>query len=314
MRIFDKLTGGGVEWQVELASPTGVYRPGDEIAGRLRYRAQGNIQVRSIKAALVGSEHYVYQVRERRTSSIGSSRERRSEWERRWFSDDLYRQEIDLAGPTSLAAQTPGEHPFSFRLPAEAAASFDSDVLRMRWQLRAWMDVGGRDPSTERDVYVVLTREALRAPEAALQPTAGDAQGQIYVEPVPIMAGQPFRGYVETTEQLDLRGVRVELKLHAQTSGGTGAGIDISLNDSLVNLGGGRRAVSGERIVWTGGLAGPTAGQAGNRYEFGGALPPGPLVTLGLPHGYSSATLDIVISRRLMPDRHISRPVPIING
>jgi hypothetical protein len=311
MRIFDKLTGGGVDWQVELASPNGVYRPGDLVDGRVRFLPKGNMQVRSIKAALVGTEHYVYQVVERRTDSQGRTR---NEWERRWFADEVFREEIELAGMTNLSGQTPGEFAFSFRIPAEPLASLDTNVLRMRWQVRAWMDVGGKDPATERDVYVMLTREALRAPDGVLAPMAGDAQGQIYLEPVPIIAGQQFRGYVDTTEQLDPRSVRVELKLHAQTAGSTGGGIDISLNSAIGHIGSGRRAASDERVLWTGPLGPGTPGQAGLRYEFAGALPPGPVATLGLPHGSSSATLDVVIGRRLLPDRHITRPVAIITG
>lgn len=318
MRLFDKLTGGGVDWQVELASSAGAYHPGDQVAGRVRYTPKGNTDVRAIRAALVASEQYVYMVKERGSSvSFGSSKgKRRDQWERKWFSAELFRQDLAVSGPTQLSA--PGEFEFNFPLPADAAPSFDSPILRLRWQIRAWMDVGGRDPSTERDFYVITGRDRLSVPDVALAPSVLDSSSQppasIYLEPAPLVAGQSFRGFVETTEQLDLRSIRVELKQHIATSGGQGgSGASISLNGTSFGLGG-ERTVAEERVLWTGQLTPMQGGQSGQRYQFAGQLALAPVGTVSLPHGSSTATLDVVINRRLLSDRHIVRPVAIVTG
>ena len=312
MRIFDKLTGGGVEWQVELASATGAFRPGDEVAGTIRYLPKGAISPRAIRAALVGVEEYTHEVLERRTGT--SSRSGGTQWQRRRFTDEVFRQEVELSGPTSLAAQA-GEFAVRFSLPPDALPSFDGGVLDLRWQLRAWMDVGGKDPATERDIIVVAGKDRLAPADPALAPSASDPQAQanIYVEPAPLAAGQPFRGYLETAEQLDLRSARVELKQRVETTGGTGGGVSITLNTSVLSTGG-RRNVADERVLWAGALAPMEGGTAGQRYQFAGQLALAPIGTVVLPHGFATARLDIVISRRLMPDRHITRPVAIVTG
>lgn len=312
MRFFDKLTGGGVEWQLELESTSGAFRPGDEIAGTIRFVPKGAMQPRAIRAALIGVEEYTYEVLERRAGT--KSRPGGTQWQRRRFSDELFRQEVELSGPTSLAAQ-PGEFPVRFSLPPDALPSFDGGVLAVRWQVRAWMDVGGKDPSTERDVIVVAGGDRLPPADPALAPSISDPQAQasIYVEPAPLVAGQPFRGYLEIAEQLDPRSVRVELKQRVETTGGTGGGATISLNTAVISTGG-RRNVADERLLWSGQLAPMEGGQAGQRYQFAGQLPLAPIGSVMLPHGLSTARVDVVIGRRLMPDRHVTRPVAIVTG
>ena len=320
MRFFDRLTGAGVDWQIELASPAGAFRPGDDVAGRVRYTPKGNMQPRSIRVALTGSEHYAYLERERGSSvSIGSRRSSvdRSEWEREWYHDALFHQEAEVSGPTQLSGGTPGEFGFQFRLPPDALPSFDSSILRLRWQVRAWMDVGGRDPSTERDIYVIGGGDRLNEPEQALAPTVTDMQANatIYVEPLPLVAGQLFRGYVESPEQLDVGSTRVELKQQVATTGARGgiAG-DFDLSTGNLSLGGRQRNTSEDRVLWAGPIAPMGAGPTGQRYQFQGQLPLAPIGTVTLPHGDASALIDIVISRRLVPDRHIARPVAIVTG
>mgnify|MGYP000471636101 CR=1 FL=1 len=320
MRLFDKLTGGGIDWQIELDSQTGAFRPADEVSGRVRYMPKGAMDVRSIVLSLVGVEEYVHLVRDREVrqsfgSSNGSSRD---EWERRAFTAELFRQDFAASGPASLPA-APGEIPFKFQLPADARPSFDSSVLKMRWQIRAVMDVGGRDPSTQRDL-IVVGGAGVPAGDVTVAASVMDqgGQAQIYVEPLPLVVGQQFRGYVETAENLDLGSIRVELRQHVATSGGSGGGI---LGNTTINLGGntslslgGAQNTNEDRVLWTGQLAPIDAGPTGNRYQFAGQVPLAPVGTLVLPHGSSSATIDVVIGRRLQPDRHITRPVAIVTG
>jgi hypothetical protein len=322
MRLFDKLTGGGVDWLIEIQSQAGAFRPGDDLIGNVRYTPKGSMDVRSIVVSLVGKEEYVLLVRSSNTRSSSRGRSGTSDWDRRSFDQEVFRQDFQASGPTKI--QAAGEIPFQFKLPADALPSFDSSVLKMRWQVRAGMDVGGRDPSTERDLYVIGGTDRLIAGDASLSASVTDqaGQAQIYVEPLPLMAGQQFRGYVEAAEQLDLGNVRVELKQHVATNGAGGGGglsaailgnTSLSVGDVTLNLGG-RRDTSEDRVLWAGQLTPMGAGASGNRYQFAGALPLAPTGTVSLPHGSSSTIVDVVINRRLQPDRHISRPVAIVTG
>jgi hypothetical protein len=312
VRILDRLTGGGVDWQIELGSASGAFRAGDEVTATIRYVAKGRVKPRAIRAALVCTEEYVYEVLERSRGT--ASRPSSSSWQKRRFHNELFRQDMELSGPTELAANAPGEFALRFALPADALPSFEGGVLRLVWQLRAWMDLGGRDPSTERDIYVLAGAERLAVAADALAPAVQDAEAQasIYLEPAPLAAGQPFRGYLETTEAIDVRSVRVELRQRVETTGASGGGATITLNN--ISLAGGQRNVADERVLWQGQLAPMEGSGAGHRYQFGGQLPLAPTGTLALPHGTSVATIDVVISRRLLPDRHVRRPVGIVTG
>jgi hypothetical protein len=76
-----------------------------------------------------------------------------------------------------------------------------------------------------------------------------------------------------------------------------------------------RRVVEESQSLWKGGLM-ETASPGGGwrRYAFSGALPLAPTITAVFPHGTATATLDVIISRRLRPDGHIVRPAVIIDG
>lgn len=310
MRIFDKLTGGAVDWQIELDNSSGAFQPESTVSGQVRFVPEHQIDVRSTKIALVGSEHYVYSVRR-----SGGGRNRSSSRQSQWFDDELFRQELDLTGAASFAAGASTEFPFQFQLPAGALPSFESNVLRLRWFVRAWMDMGGKDPSAEREINVPLPVGAFQAPAEALAAISGDGTVGIAVDPAPIVAGQPFRGYVLSPEPLNLSSSRIEVKQKVQTHQGGGApGAHITVGGVDVQLGSGHMPVEEERVLWSAQLTSAGVAEGGHRYDFNGQLPPDPLPTITLPHGSASASLDLVISRRLMPDRHVARPVAIVTG
>lgn len=315
--MFDKLTGGGVDWLIELDQPSGPYQPGAEVSGRVRLTPQRAMEARASRVGLSGVEHYVLSVLEQR-SGFNRDRSDRHDRDDRWFSDELFRQDVDLAGSTSLAAQTPVEYTFTLRVPAEALPSFDSEVLRLRWVVRAWIDAGGVDPSTERDIVVAPPAGHSMVSTAALAATTSDGPAALSVDPLPIVVGQPFRGSIESPEQLDVGRTRIEIKQRIQTNtgmGGIGGMLEgVTVRVEGVELLGGSKGVQRDRVLWTGQLTAAGAGQAGQRYEFSGQLPDAPVATVTLPHGSSTETLDLVISRRLLPDRHISRPVAIVSS
>lgn len=310
MRIFDKLTGGGVVWQIELDNASGAFQPEAIVSGRVRFTPEHQIDVRATKVALVGSEHFVYSVRR---ASSGSNRG--STRQNQWFDEELFRQQLDLTGAASFAAGASTEFPFQFQLPQGALPSFESNVLRMRWYVRAWMDVGGNDPDAERELNVTPPPGTLQASGEALAAISGDGTVWIAAEPAPIVAGQPFRGHVLSPEPLNLSSSRIEVKQKVQTHEGGGApGGQITVGNVGVALGGGRMPVSEERVLWSAQLTSAGVAEGGHRYEFAGQFPVGPFGSIALPHGSSSASLDLVISRRLMPDRHVARPVAIATG
>ena len=177
----------------------------------------------------------------------------------------------------------------------------------MRWQIRASMDAGGLDPSTERDVVVIGGADRLTAGEVSVAASVMDqgGQAQIYVEPVPLLAGQPFRGYVETPETLDVGRIRVELKQQIATTGAGGGGlVGEILGNTTLNMGGnttisvgGSRNTSEDRVLWTGPLAPMGVGPTGNRYQFAG-----PAAACG--HGNREPAARVVER----DDRHRDRP------
>lgn len=72
-----------------------------------------------------------------------------------------------------------------------------------------------------------------------------------------------------------------------------------------------RRGVTEVVTLWKGTLAEAGAAGGSGRYTFSGQLPEGQLVTASLPHGSATATVDVIINRRMRRDQHLVRPIEI---
>jgi len=301
-------SGGDLTLEIEGGADRAV--PGGVLRGTAAFVASRRLEARGVTASLVAREEHAYEVTDR--SPRGDSR-----IDRRWESSDVWRQELSLQGPMIMEAGSRHTFPFELDLPPDAYPSFQSGILRLVWRLSLSIDVGGRDPSVDREIAVPFTPKALEGvdPAALAERVETSADGgafAIVVEPRPLVPGGAFRGSIETAEELDPARTRVEVKLLVATdysSGGLDVGLDLPGGVRLESLA--RRAVSEQRSIWKGVLTGSESIDGGRRYAFAGELPDEPVGTIALPHGSATALVDVIVDRRLRTDRHLSRPVAI---
>jgi hypothetical protein len=121
----------------------------------------------------------------------------------------------------------------------------------------------------------------------------GGVAGSIELDPVPLVAGEPFRArlVLEASRPLDLQEVRVEVRVRVQctVSGGT--------HEAFTPF---AASVAG---------AGHLEGSC--EIEFEGALADRLLPTITLTHGRASAEVHVILARRLALDPHLVRDVAI---
>lgn len=303
-----------VDWSVALAGGRIDVQPGGRVAALVSLRPRGPLDARRIMASFAGSEEYAYE-RETRDSEGRSTR-------REWANNELWDQEVQLSGPVRIAAGESRAIEVAFDVPPGAPPSLESSVLRVRWRLAAWVDVGGRDPRVEQPLVVPVHPPAL----AGLDPSAfqehvpvmaDGAQAGIWVQPAPLRGGAPFSGAVDVAGQLDPGRTSVEVKLTVATLVGSAEGAGASTGGYLLGKLGlpnsADRGVSETSVLARSGLTEVAPPPGWRRYAFGGQLPPG-VITAVFPHAAATATIDVVVSRRLRPDDHIVRPVAIVIG
>jgi hypothetical protein len=299
-----------VDWSITLEGGRIDVPAGGVVRATIAFRPRGAITPRRVMAALVGTEDYQYREREIRSSGSSSDTQ--------WGSEDVHRQEIQLLGSGPIAAGELRSGPVEFAVPADAAPSLDSDVLKMRWRILAWMDVGGRDPKTEQQLIVPLTMAQLNPADAAglgeqVQATVDGQPVTFWATPAPLRAGQPFSGALDVMAPFPVADSHVELKLDVATQmeGGIAGATLLALAGLTTTS---RSGVRATRLLWRGPLTDGGPAGAGHRYVFGGQLPLAPVVTAVYRHGVATAAFDIVTSRRLRPDAHIVRHVAIVTG
>ena len=300
-----------VDWTVWLESGAAALHPGSPVRVLIRLTAREPVDARRGMAALVGTEEYAYDHEEH-------SNEGR-DVDRRWDKEDVVRQELEILGPGRIGAGETRDFPLAFSLPGDAPPSHESSVLRMRWKIEAWLDVGGRDPRIEQPVVVWPSAAAAMAVDPAVlgrrhDVTVDDRTWAIWVDPAPLRIGSPFGGAVDVMGTLDLSAARVELKLVVSTLGESGLPGAYLLGKLGVSSSS-RRGVSEARTLWQGQLGPPTTPAPGvQRSLFAGQVPPGTNITASFPHATATAIIDVTLARRLRPDQHVTRPVAIAPG
>ena len=312
--MFGILGAPDVDWAIAPDGGRIGAAPGSSVSAMVSLRPHQTIDARRVMAALVGTEDYQYREREIRATGSSSNRT--------WGSSEIGRQEIQLLGPGQISAGELRSGPVAFTVPATALPSFESGILRVRWKLIAWIDVGGRDPRFEQPIVVPLTGAQLDPADAAamgpqVQTAIENQPVSFWAQPSPIRAGAGFSGAVDVMTPLTLSDARVELKLNVATQ--MGGGIPGATLLAIAGLASNAEdGVSDSRILWQGTLTDGGPAGAWHRYLYAGQLPNGPVVgpvvTAVFPHGAATATMDVVISRRLRPDVHITRPVAIVSG
>ena len=312
MGFLDRVTGGSVAWTLAFDGATNVVPPGSAVRGTARLTPAESLDSRGITASLVATEEFAYEV----TEDAGSQHSR---VDRRWQSAELWRQDLPLMPPSQLAAGATQELAFMFQLPADAPPTVDTAVLRVRWLLSVSIDRGGIDASTVQDIIVPLSATS---GGAALGPGAterfdgveDERTFAILVQPSVLVSGAPFQGLVEVAEPLDLKSTRVELKVKASTNWSAGLGLGIELGGGVKIESQAKRAVHEERSVWQGTLSEIEPADGRRRYLLQGQVPPERIATVTLPHGEVTATLDVIINRRMRRDEHFRRPVAIASA
>ena len=303
-----------VDWSVALADGRIDAQPGGRVSATVSLRPRGPLDARRIMASFSGTEEYAYERETRDSEGRSTSRE--------WSTNELWKQEVQLSGPARIGARETRALEVGFDVPPDAAPSFESGVLRVRWRLAAWVDVGGRDPRVEQLLVVPVQQAAL----AGLDPfafqeqvpvIAAGAQAAIWVQPAPLRAAAPFSGVVDSAVPLDPGRTAVEIKLTVATLVGSAEGAGASVGGYLLGKVGlpnsADSGVSETVVVSRSGIAEVAPPPGWRRYAFGGQIPPG-VVTAVFPHAAATATVDVVVSRAMRRDDHIVRPVAIVIG
>ena len=310
--MFGILGAPPVDWTIGLDGGRIDVAPGGPVRAVITLRPGQAIDARRVMAALVGTEEYRYS----ETEYTGRS----SSSEEKWGKVDLFRREIQLVGPGPIAAGETRSGPVEFQIPADALPSLDARVLKMRWRIETWIDVGGRDPKFEQQLVVPLTVAQLNPDDGARMGEQVQVSGDgrpvaFWAQPAPLRAGQPFTGAIDVWTPLALESTHVELKLNTSTRMDSGGGLAAEHVLGIIGLPtSAAMGLNGADVLWRGALTYGGPSGAGHRYLFSGGVPLAPICTAVYPHGIATAALDVVINRRLRTDEHILRPVAIVTG
>lgn len=285
---------GGFDLTLELEHQDLL--PGRLVNGVARMRAEDGNEIRAARVTLVGVETWRYD--QTTTDSQGHTRT-----ETRTSTKDLPHVPIELLGPTSFGAGETREIPFQVPVPGLGPATFEGTELKVEWTLRLNLDVPMFDPSVELPVHLLQPTSLLRAgvvdvaqfalfPEASVE--AEGLRGTLWLDPVPLCVGAPFRGRLtlESGEERAVQEVRLELRVKARST-----------------VGGGREETI---TLWAGRLAGEGGfGGGAAPYEFEGAVPERWLPTVVTEHGRADAAFHVVIAVAMARDPHLVRDVAI---
>jgi hypothetical protein len=341
--MFGILGAPEVDWAVTLDGGRLDVSPGGLVRATISVRPHGGLNARRVMAALVGTEEYAYDEVEHERE--GSNRGRK------WGSSETWRQEVQLQGPGAIGPGEVRSFPVQLAMPVNALPSLESQALRMRWKLTAWIDVGGRDPSFDQAIVVPLTASAVVQPPTQMAtpvpptPVPGSiplptgivpgafpgtpqanpalaeqfqsvADGRPFVfwaQPAPLRGGAPFSGALDVTSPIDLGSAHLELKFTSATSMSGGLP-GATLLGAVGFSSSSQQSVSETQVLWRGSLDETAAVPGWHRYLFAGQLPLAAIVTAAFPHGATTAIFDLTLSRRLRPDAHFIRTVVIVDG
>lgn len=285
----------GVDIDVELDRTTLL--PGRSVQCRVTVRARSGIAARGVEVALVGVEHWQYEVTV--TDSEGRTRT-----ETRTGREELRRVPVRASGPIELASGEVRTFEVELPVPPLGPASLDATVAGLAWTIDAKLDIeGGVDAATTVPVRVaqpiaLLRSGAVRVGQFALfgpaDVAADGVAGRLVLDPVPLVAGRPFTARLEANADRGrrLQEIRAELRVDVEATVGRGKRETVTL--------------------WTGIVATPPELAAGPTVlEFGGTIPDAALPTIELPHGRAAARMHVVLAVPWAPDPHLARDVAI---
>ena len=288
--------GSGAGFELDLELDTDRLLPGRLVDGRLRVHAGNADSIRGARITLVGTETWRHD--QTTTDSEGHVRT-----ETHTSQQELPRIPVALLGPTDLSAGETRDLPFQLPVPSLGPPTFEATELRVDWELRANLDIGGFDPTVELPVRILQPTSLLRAgvvdvgqfalfDEAEVE--ADGLVGSLRLEPVPLCVGAPFHGMLtmQTGASRRVQEVRLELRVTAKSTVNGG-------REETITLWSGRLDEIGE------------FGGEGRAYLFDGVLDDLHLPTVRTPHGRADAAFHVVVAIAFSPDPHLVRDVAI---
>lgn len=285
----------GGEWTVELDPP--VLLPSRPVRVQVRYVPDRDRQARGVVATLLCEETYRYDRAERAGNTTRTVTHT--------DHDELSRMSLELSGPVALRAGQVLEWSFEFTVPDLGPATFEATELRCDWTLEVKADLPrALDASIRLPVHVAQPVALLRAGVLDLgqyalfdeAPINTDAlPAQLWLQPVPICLGEPFRGRLslETAQPVEVQEVRLELRVRAAVSVMGGRSEELTFDV-------GRLAGNGTMF-----------GGAFGRHEFEAVLEREWLPSVDLPHGSARARFHVILARAWQPDVHYVRDVAL---
>jgi hypothetical protein len=293
--IVARANSHGVDWELSL-DRVGLL-PGTTAKGSVALVAEHGTDGRGLIAALIATEQW--QFKETTTDAQGHPRSRTVT-----KTEELRRLPVQLADQLSLAPGERRELVFEVPVPPLGPATLEATVTRLTWDLEVKLDrPGGFDSAIVVPVTVLQPTALLRAGvvqvgEFALYEAADsatdEARASVEIKPMPICVGAPIDGRltIETTGQLDLQEVRLEIRVKAKAT--VSSGLDEELT------------------LWVGQLVGPGPFGGGSQViPFRGDIPATYLPTIELPHGRTDATFHVILARSWARDPHLVRDVAI---
>ena len=293
--ILARASSHGVDWELNLDRVSLL--PGTTARGSVALVAAHGTDGRGLIAALIATEQW--QFTETTTDAHG-----RPSSHTVTKTEELRRLPVQLADQLSLAPGERREFAVEVPVPPLGPATLDATVSRLTWDLEIKLDrPGSLDSAIVVPVTVLQPTALLRAGvvevgEFALYEAADsatdEARASVEIKPMPICVGAPIDGRltIETTGQLDLQEIRLEIrvKVKATVSGG----------------------LDQELTLWAGRLVGPGPfGGASQVIPFHGDIPAQYLPTIELPHGRTDATFHVILARAWSRDPHLVRDVAV---
>jgi hypothetical protein len=284
----------GATWQVALDSDRLV--PGRLTAGTVTITADGDIDARSLVAALVAVEHWQHE--ETTTDGQGHTSSHTVT-----STNELQREPVAVSGPLQLARGETRTFPIQMPVPPLGPASLEATVAGLTWTFEAKLDQPGRlDSQLEVPVTVVQPVALLRAGvvpigEFALYPEADagrdDLTAAITLDPLPLCSGAAFHGSVilRTAAARTLQEIRAEIRVRVEATVSSGKDETITPWAAILVP---ALEVQGERVI-----------------QFEGKLADTPLPTIELPHGKASAAFHLILATAWARDPHLVRDVTI---
>lgn len=293
--VVARANSHGVDWELDLERVDLL--PGTTAKGTVVFVAAHGTTGRGLIAALIATEQWQFE----ETTNDGHGHTSTRTVTR---TEELQRLPVQLADQLSLGSGERREIAFEVPVPPLGPATLDATVSRLTWDLEVKLDRPGEFDSAIVVPVVVLQPTALlragvvEVGEFALYEAADsatdEARASVDIKPMPICIGAPIDGHltIETTSQLDLQEIRLEIRVKVRATVSSGRDEELTL--------------------WAGQLvgAGPFGG-ASQVIAFKGDIPARYMPTIELPHGRTDATFHVILARAWARDPHLVRDIAI---